>query len=72
MATWFSELEIDVPCDCGRTVTVQVRDVQNGRTVRCPAGHSIRVEEVGSGLRRAEQATQQFDQTLRDLQRKLG
>lgn len=57
---------VPVACPgCGATFKVALRDIRDGRTVRCPTGHSIRLTEQGNGIG-------QVDRALDDLHRAFG
>ena len=61
----FTDTKMEVSCpECGRTIRIRLRDIQNKRVVTCPGGHRVQLEEEGHGIRDADRA-------MRDLERKL-
>ena len=63
--TSLSDTKMDVPCpDCGQSIRVRLRDIQNRRLVTCSGGHRVQLEEEGHGIR-------DMDRAMRDLERSL-
>lgn len=65
-----SDQQVTIRCGCGRNVRARLRDFQNGRTVRCSMGHTIRLKEQGSGIRQADQALRRFEQEMKRISRR--
>jgi hypothetical protein len=63
--TNLSDMKMDVPCpECGRSIRVRLRDIQDRRLVTCSGGHRVQLEEQGHGIR-------DMDRDMRDLERSL-
>lgn len=66
------KVRVDLPCpSCGRSVRSTLGDVRNERTVRCPAGHSIKLSDQGHGVRRADHSLDQLKRSIERLNRRL-
>jgi hypothetical protein len=64
--------KIDVACPaCGQTMHVSLADVQHGRTVTCPNGHSVTLQQQGRGIQQADKALDDFEKSIKRLNRKL-
>ena len=64
--------KVDIECPiCQRRISVTLGDVQQGRLVHCPGGHSVRLEEKGDGLKQAERSLKDFERSLKNLNRRL-
>lgn len=65
--------EVKLGCPtCGSTLKVSLDDVAAQRSRRCPRGHRVEVVDEGGGVRKAQAAERKFDQSVKDLQRRLG
>ncbi|MBM9459143.1 hypothetical protein JK386_04455 [Nocardioides sp. zg-536] len=62
------DLKVDINCpECESALTVTMRDVANGRTVRCPRGHAITLVDEGRGARQAQRSMDDLDKALKNL-----
>lgn len=53
---------IDVECpECDRKFKVTMQDVINGRSVRCPVGHSVRLKDEGGAAGKLERELKKID-----------
>jgi len=60
--------DIDQDCPtCNARMRVTVSDVANERTVTCPRGHRVRLEDGNGGFRKADKAMSDLDKALRNL-----
>ena len=56
------------PCpECGAKVRVKLEDLAKGRTVRCPRGHLVKLEDVGGGAREAQKSLDDIEKSLRKI-----
>lgn len=76
MTTPPSQWHHRITCHCGRRVHVRLGDFRSRRTVRCPAGHRIQLQEARPGeVAKADRAMRDLDRQLRHLKqtaRRLG
>jgi hypothetical protein len=56
---------------CGRVVESTLSDVRNRRTVRCPAGHPVKLSEQGGGIRRLDRSLDQLNRSSERLNRRF-
>lgn len=62
---------VDLPCpSCSRTARSTLGDVRNGRTVRCPAGHQVKLSERGDGIRRLDRSVEELKRSIERLNRR--
>jgi hypothetical protein len=70
--TVLSDTKMDVPCpECGRSISVRLRDIQARRLVTCSGGHRIQLEEQGHGIRDMDRAVRDLERSLKKLGGKL-
>lgn len=62
------EIGQDCPT-CNSRLKVTISDVANHRTVTCPHGHRVKLEDGNGGFRKADKAMSDLDKALRDLGR---
>lgn len=61
------------PCpDCGAKVRVKLEDLAKGKTVRCPRGHSIRLQDVGGGARKVQKSLDDLEKSLRKIDKSFN
>lgn len=60
--------DVEIACPvCGEPTVVSLADVQQARTVTCPAGHPMQWENAGSPGGVIRQAASDLSRTLRNL-----
>lgn len=64
--------KFDATCpDCGGRFSFSLEDVERQRTVRCPRGHQVRLQDEGGGARQARNAERKLEKSLKDLERTM-
>lgn len=60
--------DVEIACPvCGEPTTVSLADVQQGRTITCPAGHPMSWENAGSPGGIIRQVASDLSRTVRRL-----
>ena len=68
----FDDLDLPIECPkCGSRLPATLGDVAQSRTVRCPRGHEVDLEDEGDGARKAVDASRKLDKALKDLGRTI-
>lgn len=71
----FMNSTVPVPCsECGASIRVQIHQMRNGSTVRCPRGHRVELRidaNMRRELDRADRAERDLRQSVKDLERQL-
>lgn len=64
----FLNAPLELPCpECGSKIRVTLGDIQRGRTITCPSGHRVALQEQGGGIRQADQALDDLKRSIERL-----
>ena len=57
---------VDIECpQCRVKVSARLRDIEQGRTVRCSRGHEIRLKDEGRGLAKIDRAFKDLERSVK-------
>ncbi len=60
--------KIEMACpECGAKMRVSLDEIAQERTVRCPRGHSVKLQDEGHGVRKVTKALKDLEKTIKRL-----